>query len=108
MSLFQIPEMIEYARTDTHYLMYIYHRMKKELLDKGNDQKNLLRAVYEQSNDLCEWCRNVKITILIFFTLILGKTIFSKPLISHLPLLERSKVNLNARQTFAFKEIYLW
>ena len=51
---FQIGEMVDYARTDTHYLIYIYNRMKDELLDKGNDQKNLLKAAYDHSNDLCK------------------------------------------------------
>ena len=53
----QIPEMIDYARCDTHYLMDIYHCMKDELLDRGNDQKNLLHAVYTQSNSLCKFWR---------------------------------------------------
>ena len=46
--------MIEYARSDTHHLMDIYHCMKEELLDKGNEQKNLLQAAYSQSNTLCK------------------------------------------------------
>ncbi len=102
--------MVDYARTDTHYLIYIYNRMKDELLEKGNDQKNLLKAAYDHSNDLCKYILIMKImfslTISIFF--ISGKTVFTKPLISHLSLLQRSKVNFNSRQSFAFKEIYLW
>ena len=47
--------MIEYARIDTHYLIHIYHKMKDELIDKGNDQNNLLIAVYSQSNALCKF-----------------------------------------------------
>jgi hypothetical protein len=84
--------------------------MKDELLEKGNDQKNLLKAAYDHSNDLCKYILIMKImfslTISIFF--ISGKTVFTKPLISHLSLLQRSKVNFNSRQSFAFKEIYLW
>ena len=51
---FQVPEMIEYARMDTHYLIEIFHRMKDALIDKGNEQNNLLKAVYNQSSDLCK------------------------------------------------------
>ena len=29
--------MINYARADTHYMLYIYRRMKNELLDKGDE-----------------------------------------------------------------------
>ncbi len=47
--------MIDYARSDTHHLMDIYHCMKEELLDRGNEHKNLLQAVYTQSNALCEY-----------------------------------------------------
>jgi hypothetical protein len=37
--------------------MDIYHCMKDELLDRGNDQKNLLHAVYTQSSSLCKFWR---------------------------------------------------
>lgn len=47
-------EMINYARDDTHYLLYIYDCMKNELLDKGNLEKNLLLSVYQRSKLVCQ------------------------------------------------------
>lgn len=44
---------MKYAREDTHYLTYIYHRMKQELLARGNDQKNLLLSVLQRSTEIC-------------------------------------------------------
>lgn len=46
-------ELMKYAREDTHYLTYIYHRMKQELLARGNDQKNLLLSVLQRSTEIC-------------------------------------------------------
>ena len=45
-------EMAKYAREDTHYLLYIYHRMRNELLRRGNKQQNLLRSVLDRSRDV--------------------------------------------------------
>ena len=45
--------MLRYAREDTHYLLYIYHVMRTELIRRGNDQQNLLRAVLDQSTRIC-------------------------------------------------------
>ena len=45
--------MIRYAQEDTHYLLYIYDRMRNLLLEKGNEQKNLLRSVYTNSTIVC-------------------------------------------------------
>lgn len=47
-------ELIEYARSDTHYLLYIYDRLRKELLLSGNSAKNLLLAVLSRSRELCK------------------------------------------------------
>ena len=46
-------ELMKYAREDTHYLIYIYHCMKQELLARGNDQKNLLHSVLQRSTEIC-------------------------------------------------------
>ncbi|EDQ87070.1 uncharacterized protein MONBRDRAFT_33488 [Monosiga brevicollis MX1] len=46
-------EMLHYARCDTHFLLYIYDRLHSELLAQGNEQANLLRAVYQRSKELC-------------------------------------------------------
>ena len=49
-----IPEdMLNYARYDTHFLLYIYRRLKQELLTKGDTSANLLRVVMDKSRDIC-------------------------------------------------------
>ena len=52
-------ELIKYAREDTHYLLYIYDRMKCELLDAGNEQQNLLLSVLQKSQRICAKVVNV-------------------------------------------------
>lgn len=47
-------ELKAYAREDTHYLIYIYHMMKNELLDKANGQNNLLLSVIHNSANICK------------------------------------------------------
>ncbi|TPX70598.1 hypothetical protein SpCBS45565_g01630 [Spizellomyces sp. 'palustris'] len=43
-------EMLKYARSDTHYLLYIYDRMRNELLNLSNrETHNLLRATLDRS-----------------------------------------------------------
>ncbi|KAJ3257880.1 Exosome component 10 [Boothiomyces macroporosus] len=42
-------EMIHYARTDTHYLLYIFDKMRNELLKRGNEGNNLIKAALERS-----------------------------------------------------------
>lgn len=46
-------EMFKYAREDTHYLLYVFDRMRSELLGKGNEGSNLLNAVLKRSEELC-------------------------------------------------------
>ncbi len=46
-------EFIDYARQDSHYLLYIYDLMRNELIEKGNQLNNLITAVYQRSVDLC-------------------------------------------------------
>ena len=46
-------DFIEYARQDTHYLLYIHDLLHNMLLDKVNGETNLIRAVYDRSTDLC-------------------------------------------------------
>ena len=46
-------QLIKYAREDTHYLIFIYIQMKNDLIAKGNKEKNLLRAVFERSKNVC-------------------------------------------------------
>lgn len=46
-------ELVNYAREDTHYLLYVYDLMNNSLLEMGNEQQNLLKAVYHRSRDIC-------------------------------------------------------
>ncbi|XP_043202415.1 exosome component 10-like [Amphibalanus amphitrite] len=88
-----LPEdMIRYAQTDTHYLLYIYDRLRNLLLQKGNEQKNLLRSVYTSSTLIC-----------------LKR--YSKPILrpdSHLDLYRRSKKSFDSRQLAALKQLFKW
>lgn len=45
-------EMVKYARQDTHYLLYIYDRMRNDLLAKPNGLQ-LMHDVFYQSRDMC-------------------------------------------------------
>ena len=44
--------MIKYAREDTHYLLFIYDRMKNELIRRSNANNNLLLSVVDRSRDI--------------------------------------------------------
>jgi len=46
-------EMVKYARDDTHYLLYIYDKLRVTLIEKGDGQANLLKAVYDMSKTVC-------------------------------------------------------
>jgi len=85
-------EMVFYARQDTRYLIYLYTRLKNELISKGNAESNLLHACLHQSNDIC-------------------KKRFLKPVVledSHLELVRKARANMNNKQLFSLKEIYSW
>jgi exosome complex exonuclease RRP6 len=42
-------EMLKYARMDTHYLLYIYDRMRNEVLSRSPDTKQLMQVVLQRS-----------------------------------------------------------
>lgn len=88
--------MLEYARADTHYLLYIYDRLRNDLLRKGGQNKSigveLLKNVYERGRDIC--LKRYE------------KPPFSDT--SHLSVLRKSRSTFNAKQMFAFKELYAW
>lgn len=44
--------MVQYARTDTHYLLYIYDCMRGQLLDLSHGQTGLLQSVWNKSKDI--------------------------------------------------------
>ncbi|XP_058467390.1 exosome component 10 [Malaya genurostris] len=85
-----LPEnFIEYARKDTHYLLYIYDCMRNELITKG---ASFLQTVYNKSIFLCKQ-RYVK-------------PIFNEDAIMNI--YRRSRHVFDQRQMFAFREILYW
>ncbi|CAO3653430.1 unnamed protein product [Mucor hiemalis] len=45
-------EMLSYARSDTHFLLYIYDCLRNELLDKSTADGNLVRVCLQRSNEV--------------------------------------------------------
>lgn len=45
--------MIRYARDDTHYLLYIYDKVREALWERGNEQPTQLQVVWQRSRDIC-------------------------------------------------------
>ncbi|NXX91931.1 EXOSX protein, partial [Centropus bengalensis] len=85
-------EMIQYARDDTHYLLYIYDKLREVLWERGNEQPTQLQVVWQRSKDIC-----------------LKKYI--KPLFtdeSYLELYRRQKKHLNTQQLAAFRLLFAW
>ncbi len=44
--------MLKYAQADTHYLLYVYDRVRADLYDMGNGQPTLIQQVWDKSRDL--------------------------------------------------------
>ncbi|KAG1672907.1 Exosome component 10 [Nymphon striatum] len=85
-------EMIKYAREDTHYLLYIYEKMKKDLIESGNEDFNLLKSVFSRSKETC-----------------LRR--FRKPNSDgkdHFRMYRKSHKHFNARQMYALENIHKW
>ncbi|XP_055966846.1 exosome component 10 isoform X1 [Sorex fumeus] len=85
-------EMLHYARADTHYLLYIYDRMRLELWARGGEQPVQARVVWQRSRDIC-----------------LKK--FVKPIFtdeSYLELYRKQKKHLNTQQLTAFQLLFAW
>ncbi|XP_042687642.1 exosome component 10 [Centrocercus urophasianus] len=85
-------EMMQYARDDTHYLLYIYDKMREALWERGNEQPAQLRVVWQRSRDIC-----LKKYI---------KPLFSDE--SYLELYRRQKKHLNTQQLTAFRLLFAW
>lgn len=87
-----LEELIEYARQDTHYLLYIYDNLRNDLIKLGNGNTNILKSVYQASTDVC-------------------KQKYIKPTIgpnSYLDIYRKSKKVFDNRQLFALKQIFVW
>ncbi|XP_040443439.1 exosome component 10 isoform X2 [Falco naumanni] len=85
-------EMVRYARDDTHYLLYIYDKMREALWERGNEQPTQLQVVWQRSKDIC-----------------LKK--YVKPLFSdesYLELYRRQKKHLSPQQLAAFRLLFAW
>ncbi|XP_033763872.1 exosome component 10-like [Pecten maximus] len=85
-------ELTAYAREDTHYLLYIYDKLKNELIERGNEQKNLLMSVFNRSKEIC--------------AKIYKKYIFKED--DFLDLYHKSKKVFNSQQLDALKNLYMW
>ncbi|KAL3269515.1 hypothetical protein HHI36_008581 [Cryptolaemus montrouzieri] len=88
-----LPDVLkEYAREDTHYLIYIYQILKNELLKKAGGSDRLLITAYQRSTDIC-------------------KQRYFKPRLSeesHLDFYRMCKRLFDNRQMYALEELYKW
>ncbi|KAM9343591.1 LOW QUALITY PROTEIN: exosome complex component 10-like [Pholidichthys leucotaenia] len=85
-------EMVHYARTDTHYLLYIYDCMRAQLLDFNHGKPGLLQSVWSKSKAIS-----------------LKK--YSKPIFTHesyLELQKKQKRSFNTQQLTAFRLLFAW
>ncbi|KAJ7306355.1 hypothetical protein JRQ81_009699 [Phrynocephalus forsythii] len=85
-------EMVHYAREDTHYLLYIYDRVREELWERSNGQPAQLQAVWQRSTAIC-----LKRYL---------KPIFTEE--SHVELYRKQKKHLNTQQLAAFRLLFAW
>ncbi|AWP09508.1 putative exosome component 10 isoform 2 [Scophthalmus maximus] len=85
-------EMVQYARTDTHYLLYIYDCVKTQLLETNHGQPGLLQSVWNKSKDI-----SLKKYV---------KPIFTEE--SYLELQRKQKRSLNTQQHTAFRLLFAW
>ncbi|XP_056896184.1 exosome component 10 [Takifugu flavidus] len=85
-------EMVQYARSDTHYLLYIYDRVRAQLLDFNHGQAGLLKSVWDRSRDI-----SLKKYM---------KPIFTEE--SYLELQRKQKKSFNTQQLAAFRLLFAW
>ncbi|KAL6069801.1 Exosome component 10 [Balamuthia mandrillaris] len=85
-------EMILYARQDTHYLLYIYDKLRNELIGRGNMSASLVLAVLNRSRELC--LRQYE------------KTLWTPT--AHLALYNKFNYVFNPQQMRVFYELYKW
>ncbi|XP_071632679.1 exosome complex component 10 homolog [Temnothorax longispinosus] len=85
-------ELMKYAREDTHYLLYIKDMLKNELIDVANGKNNILKAVYDQSTEIC-------------------KRTYAKPIWTEescINLYRKSQKSFNNKQMYALIELHRW
>ncbi|XP_077510567.1 exosome component Rrp6 [Amblyomma americanum] len=84
--------MIHYARSDTHYLLYIMDCLKSDLADRSNNNDNLVRSVFDRSKQV-------------------ALKRYEKPIYneqSYLELYRKSRKTFNSRQLHALRHLYAW
>ncbi|CAF3293502.1 unnamed protein product [Rotaria socialis] len=86
-------EYCRYAQEDTHYLLYIYDRLRNQLIESNKNNTEFLRSVYSKSKIIC--LRSYK------------KPIFDENAYKTLYLKTR-KTNFNGSQLAALKLLYAW
>lgn len=88
-----LPEELKrYARSDTHYLIYVYEKMRNALLEAANGQTNLLQAVYQRSTETCKRRYN--------------KLILTDD--SHMTLYRKSKKMFTNQQMYGLQHLFQW
>nr|XP_046253433.1 exosome component 10 [Scatophagus argus] len=85
-------EMVQYAQTDTHYLLYIYDCVRAQLLDSNHGQPGLLQCVWNKSKDI-----SLKKYV---------KPIYTEE--SYLELQRKQKRSFNTQQLTAFRLLFAW
>nr|XP_055044666.1 exosome component 10 [Misgurnus anguillicaudatus] len=85
-------EMLNYAQADTHYLLYVYDRVRADLYDAGNGQPTLIQQVWSKSRDL-----SLKKFV---------KPIFTED--SYMELYRKQKRSFNTQQLAGFRMLYAW
>ncbi|KAH8268017.1 hypothetical protein KR018_006364 [Drosophila ironensis] len=84
-------QLVDYARQDTHFLIYVYERMTNDLLEQ-QAEPGLLNSVYLMSTEVC-------------------RKRYSKPHVgpeSHLDLVRKTKRNFDNRQMHALRGVFEW
>ena len=81
-------EMLKYAQADTHYLLYVYDRLRADLFDAANGQSNLIQVVWSKSKDLC---LKVQLYLAMYNRIINGK---KKALVGKLPLKKTHRAHI--------------
>uniref|UniRef100_A0A8D8QYF5 Exosome complex component 10 homolog n=1 Tax=Cacopsylla melanoneura TaxID=428564 RepID=A0A8D8QYF5_9HEMI len=80
-----------YARSDTHYLLYVYDRMKQDLVEAARGKQNLVMSTFNNSRNVCKYKYEKPV-----FKPEGYKSIF------------RSHTLLNNQQKYALSELYTW
>ncbi|XP_012535453.1 exosome component 10 isoform X2 [Monomorium pharaonis] len=85
-------ELMRYAREDTHYLLYIKDMLNNELIEAANGKSNILKAVYDQSTEIC-------------------KRTYVKPIWTEescINMYRKSQKSFNNKQMYALLELHKW